>query len=651
MCRRSIFFPLLSLLVGMSNVHAQSRGGEIAVHTVPQLTGNVTYRQNLCGRYLQFLEGEFELKDALSGLQLNTVMANYKGAYFNYDPNTGIDWEYPGLQAVIMDELANRGKFTWRDSFGVFMEPNNATWTELLIWSADTYDVSVDWWSRSLERLSMGVSFTRPWYDSGTILVEREVDEGEETEEVIWFNWLRPYTTSVWLTTLATILLSAVVYQWLELLAGDSGDRDTWEWFQQNLYLSAINFTQAYEYKPKSLAGRIFGVSMAVWALVMTATYTANLASLLVERQKEKPTISTLAEAAVFGKSVCSVNGYVSDTHIRNEYPDLKRISYETEVDMYAGLRRGDCNFATDTVAGWESHKGNIDFNPTCDISWVGGDRKVIDSAAGFAAKAASGGLCTSLVRDVLDYHMESMIADGFLARAWDQENRRQTEIDCLVYRAPEEENGGRRLDARESRHLNSNTEGAASTSSSEEEGSKLKMSQMLGTFICHWLMMSFAVGIAFLNHLNEGHLHQYNEKKKQRIDNSRRLDAARNTTGVSPGTPAAVENSHDSNGPASRNVGVPNRTADTSSDSASGGECKRLDSSDGCDVSAIRKQMAEMQKGQQEMQEMQRQSILALWNMKDQFFQQYGIPTVWDQALSKNRHFPISKSKKKTSK
>ena len=48
-----------------------------------------------------------------------------------------------GLTAELMDELARRAKFTWRDSFGIFRDPGNETWTDVLVWGIDTYDVSM----------------------------------------------------------------------------------------------------------------------------------------------------------------------------------------------------------------------------------------------------------------------------------------------------------------------------------------------------------------------------------------------------------------------------------------------------------------------------------------------------------------------------
>lgn len=413
-------------------------GGELAFYKTYQMTPNVTYRQNMCDRMHGVINGTIEIKDALEGVKLRAIMGAYNGAYFNYDLEKGINPDNPGLVAVLMDELARRGKFTWRDSFGIFTDPGlppyNETWTDVLTWGTEVYDINVDWWPVNLERMSYGVAFTKEWYDSSVLLIKQE-EPVVISDDINMWNWLRPYETNVWLLTMFTIVLSGLVYQWLEWLQGEQGDRTWWEWWSENWYLSAINFTQAYEYRTTSFATKVFGISMAVWALVMTATYTANLASLLVERKAPQAHVETLAEAAVFGKTICTIAGHNSDMYIRDNFPQVIRREIVAEQDLYFALRRGECDFAAETVASWRAKKGIRHYNPHCDLVQVGGDRIVKAFAAGFATKADSGILCTGLVRDVINFHMTSMIADNFLSDSWDREYARDVTIDCATYR------------------------------------------------------------------------------------------------------------------------------------------------------------------------------------------------------------------------
>ena len=56
-----------------------------------------------------------------------------------------LDDDNPGILPDIMDHIAGRGKFRWRESYGVGLTPGtdgtNATFTEILSWGLDNYDV------------------------------------------------------------------------------------------------------------------------------------------------------------------------------------------------------------------------------------------------------------------------------------------------------------------------------------------------------------------------------------------------------------------------------------------------------------------------------------------------------------------------------
>lgn len=146
-----------------------------------------THRQDMCERYDMVRLGNITLRDALQGMELRSLMR--VGDFFRYTDEDGIDPLDPGLLAVMMDELARRAGFTWRNSFGVVhklpdkppvenneessgnsLAPNATiaaaplTFTDLLIWSTETYDLSINWWDQTLERLERGASEFEEWY-------------------------------------------------------------------------------------------------------------------------------------------------------------------------------------------------------------------------------------------------------------------------------------------------------------------------------------------------------------------------------------------------------------------------------------------------------------------------------------------------------
>jgi hypothetical protein len=74
--------------------------------------------------------------------------------------------DYPGLMARLMDEVCARAGCTWRNTYSISSAvlPPNRTYSDLLHWATETYDISVDWWMRSSERMANGAAFIEPWY-------------------------------------------------------------------------------------------------------------------------------------------------------------------------------------------------------------------------------------------------------------------------------------------------------------------------------------------------------------------------------------------------------------------------------------------------------------------------------------------------------
>lgn len=529
--------PLAQLLLLLLFTNVGAMGGEKPSFHGAVMAPNVNHRQNVCGRQEAFhnFTGDRDLRTALQGLQLNVAIGSYEGSYFNYLEETGIDTDYPGLAAVILDELAHRGGFTWRDSFGVYTGPPNSTvsWSEVLYWAMDSYDVVIDWWQHSQWRRNNGVAFVEPYVDSSIILIEQSKDKESITEINIW-NWLRPYNWHVWLMTLFTIFLSGVVYQILEWFADERDDRTMWEWWSGNVYMSAINFTQAYEYQPKTFPSRIFGVSMAIWALVMTATYTANLASLLVDRRDPPPGPESLEEIQVFGNTVCIWEGTATTIYVKENFPSAQFIFKTNLDDMYHALLQGECEFMVTTVDSWNKQKHRISYNPQCSLERVGGERVVRRLGAGFATKADSGTLCTGFIRDVLNILMLDLKEDGFLDAAWKRERKRFQDMDCDTY-GPElalanqeasQDDASRRRNLLRSikspqrtqhsghhRGLKAGggaTGGAVATGSlahDEDDERRLTPEQMIGTFVFHWGLMTIALFLASANALFKRHV------------------------------------------------------------------------------------------------------------------------------------------------
>ncbi|CAB9523457.1 receptor ionotropic, NMDA 1 [Seminavis robusta] len=496
---------ILSLVVLFLVVPAASGlGGELAAfRTSPLSPEDTSFSQDVCERHEKYRLGHVELKDALSGMSLRPVLVQYEGSpFFKYSHDTGIDKENPGLLAELLDAVAEKANFTWRDNFGITERPHeyNMTWTDLLLWSIKNYDIAAHLWDHTAERMEQGVTYTAPWYDGSLILIDQRRSL-RDTNNIDPLNWTKPFAPSVWGMIVLTVVLSALVYQLIEQLHSEREGRSFSQWFSDNLYLSSINFSQNFEYAPSSFAGRIFGVSMTIWALVITATYTANLASLFVESRVEPVLVDSMEEAVVYGYPVCTKENTNADFYIGETFPKAHRKPRVDEKATYESLRSGDCALAVTTKETWLSAQVNKEYNPACDLEWVGDVVRTIKS--GFAVQADTGHKCGSLVRHVLDLHLTSLIEEGFLTELWKIHRELEQNHNCNYDGASQSDRRLQKPTEEETHHGPSaahrilSSGGMASGGAAEGDNidaDTLTLEHMFGTFLVHWGAMAVAV-------------------------------------------------------------------------------------------------------------------------------------------------------------
>ncbi|CAB9527918.1 receptor ionotropic, NMDA 1 [Seminavis robusta] len=515
---------VLQVLLAVLPTTTVALGGELANYTTSPLDLRLNHRQNVCARYESFRKGQIPLRDALSGMELRPLMLARK--FFEYSHETGIPRGDAGLLATMMDELATSANFTWRQSFGIMELPStfNKTWTEMLLWGVETYDLAVYSWDQSVERMELGVSFIEPFFDGSLILIDQK-DPPVDTNAINLSNWTKPFEPAVWILIGLTILMSALVYQLIEHLNDERENRSMGQWFSDNFYLSWLNFTQNFEYAPNSTPGRIFGISMGLWGLVMTATYTANLASFFVAELHYPIVVESIEQAVQLGYPICTYGNTNAEKMVKEKYPDALGILIpkENELETFLALKRGECKLVIAYKDNWLSFRGNKDYNPDCDLEWVGRSIETIKS--GMAIKSDAGHKCTSLIRDVINLHMVELIKNGVLADAWEIHRAKTRNVECdLDEETDTTRRRRRRLEQPQSttsmmravvpardnddyddpaskvlspsarRKLKSGGGSAAKSTSTSSGEQSLTVQQMLGTFVLHWALMGVAL-------------------------------------------------------------------------------------------------------------------------------------------------------------
>lgn len=220
MIRRSfaprLLTSILSLLSVLLSTNLYCFAQEQPTLTLEYFNYSTSHRQSVCERQAQLDNETLSLRDALSGLQISTWIVG-DNRYVRFDESTNtLDSQDVGLIGVLLDKLAERGQFTWRNSFGIIQNttlPEGKTYSDLLQWSVTSYDISAAYWVKSLERMDRGISFPEGWFNGEVIMIGVEEDGSANLD--LW-SFLEPFTTGVWIMIIVTIVVSALVYWFLD---------------------------------------------------------------------------------------------------------------------------------------------------------------------------------------------------------------------------------------------------------------------------------------------------------------------------------------------------------------------------------------------------------------------------------------------------
>jgi hypothetical protein len=452
----------VTLLVSpyLSYVQAQS----------PSLTATpydygVRHRQSVCERQQLFFDanGTMDLRDTLAGLQLRPILE--LGRLFQLDErNVAIPTQDPGILVVLLDEVAARGGFTWRESYGVLSvaDRGNRTFSELVKWSVETYDIIVSRVAVSIDRMASGVSFPKGWYDARLIMVGIEQDDSSSLD--VW-SFTKPFSASVWGLIVVTLCVSGLIYMGLEGFDGGSDSQVLEGKPLENVFLASLMLMGHFEYQPTSNGARLLTLSLAFFCLLVASAYTANLASYLVVDKVSSIRIDSVEDAVRQGYRICVVDTTIADESLTRAFPAAKSVRKLVEKDIYAGVRSGECEIALTSFSSWQEFSRDSGVNGDCQMSWIG--RVFRDGEAGFATISDSGSLCTSLIRDVVNLLLVEMKNDGFIDRTW------ESELDKIADKCD------------------------SSADSQDDESGQLTIQAMGGTFILHFGLTAIAICIS----------------------------------------------------------------------------------------------------------------------------------------------------------
>jgi len=332
--------------------------------------------------------------------------------------------ENPGAAIRFLDELAEKGGFSWRDSYGIITSPDyslNQTWTGLLHWTIDTYDLMGDWYLRTLDRLGTGIAFPEGWYDGSLIMVQKKPDPNDFGYD--FWAFISPFTSDVWWMLIGTTVASGLVFAFLDFLNSKATKDEMELSLTESLYATSIVFSGHLIHLPNHIGGKIMTFSLAFVSLLIISAYTANLASFLVLRNTPTLVVYDISDAIKYGMSFCVLESSTSEKTLREDYGQypINIIPLPSIAETYHGVLNGDCDMVLTTVGTFQQYEVNPEFNPGCDsLEWVG--RVVKPFVAGFSMRD-SVVRCSSLLRDALSLHMIDLKLERRDDRIWDDIN------------------------------------------------------------------------------------------------------------------------------------------------------------------------------------------------------------------------------------
>jgi len=321
-----------------------------------------------------------------------------------------------------------------------------------------------DWYNHDASRLKLGIGFPEGFVDASYIMIQKKSSNQKQKGGAVinWWSWKEPFSNNVWMIIVLTIIVSAIFYTIFE---SPTQPRK----MGHSLYGMAMSLSQRFEFIPRTRAGQILWLGITFWSLIITSTYTANLAGFFINVQPDLR-IESIDDALTRGLSICVQEDYLSHVYMLRTYPQAKLVakSGEEHNGDIRGLLAGDCNLALSSVNEWDEAKINKEFNGDCNLEWVG--RVVHPVNAGFGVKVDSGKLCTSFIQNVLTLHLVDMKENGTLDKIRKGIMQQQLSIDCTTAKATED----------------------------EKDDGTLSLEEMAGTF----LVQAIAIIAAFLTYL-----------------------------------------------------------------------------------------------------------------------------------------------------
>jgi len=366
---------------------------------------------------------------------------NIHAAVFDYQLTNTFSIDFA---LKIFDEIAKRGKFKWRNTYGILHSESytgNNTYDTVLYWATDTYDIILEWYYQLPERLSMGLAYPDSWYDGSIIMVKKKFKASNGFK---FFAFADPFTWEVWVLLFGTVIASGFMYHLIDFIDCVRLHREKDRGMKGKLFNTAFALVGHIAHNPKSFAANLTVLSTAVLYTVVIAAYTANLASFLIVKNTPDIKITTLQDAIDNDMKLCVWKGTAMDDIVsakHSSYPNFVRKLSQKEI--FESVQEEACDIALVSVNAWERFERDNQVNGDCSLEWIG--RNVYTHLASYPFKGSSES-CSNLLRNMIDLHLTEMKTDGKFDEIWDNHLNEIGTDKCVIGTDVIKSNGKTRL-------------------------------------------------------------------------------------------------------------------------------------------------------------------------------------------------------------
>lgn len=429
-------------------------------YQTPMFQPNISHKKNWCNLHQQVNNGQIPLRDVLQNTTISVAVFD-----FITNEDTSINNQDLGVQ--ILDELAERGGFTWRNAYGILERPSgNESFDSVLDWSKNVYDITAEWYVVTPQRLARSVIYPGWWFDASYILVQKQQESVGPSVEFRFFNFATPFKWEVWGLIFLTILVTAILTFIIDYIDGRRLNRKRDK--QPSLGMSVFSTSMALlghhdGYQPKSVPTAIITFSSAMMFVLVLSSYTANLTSFLVVSRQSTTDISDLGDVIGRDQRICVKKGTAMDVYVTSEFPSYKKVVRILDRnEMYQALNDDKCDVLFTTVDIWNAKRYDFETNPDCNLEQIGRTVEVFEASFPMGDSLQ---FCTSILKDALALHLAEMKTDGRLA---DIKNKFFLDIQTNECNDDDDED--------------------------EEEEVKLGVAAMGGIFLFHAALLAFAL-------------------------------------------------------------------------------------------------------------------------------------------------------------